>query len=268
MDLTNFNATIFVCANEDLAIGKDNQLLYHIKEDMHYFKRNTLATNVVMGRKTFESLPNGPLLDRTNLVITNSKSQIDGCDVINNVAEWIGQTGFGNYNIIGGEKIYKIFLPFVNVIIMTKVFDRNKDADAFFPEFEEWFHPLHVSEPMEDEKTGLKYQYIKYGMDKGALYQPVFDAFRDFLILRKVKSEFEEAFEKAQHRPMSFIAKNHENNNASQQCYHTLASSTFAFLTCSSSSFIWSKTKRGQKFWFDFFTDFKKYLIDYLVNNV
>ena len=268
MDLHDLNATAIACVDERLAIGKDNGLLYHIKGDMDYFKANTLKSAVIMGRKTFESLPNGPLKDRHNLVVTNSKTDIDGCEVINDLAEWLLNPTYHNVNVIGGEKIYRVFLPFVRTIKLTKVFDESKDADAFFPEFNEWFNAVSSYGILTDKKTGLKYQHIIYKMNDGALYQPVFDAFRDFLIMKKVRIEFEEEFEKAQGRPMSFIAKNHQNNNICFSAYHTLASSTLGFLTCSSSSFVWSTSKRGHEFWFDLFTDFKEYLIKYLLNNV
>lgn len=117
--------------DEHYGIGKNGQLLIHNKEDMKFFRETTIGHVVVMGRKTFESMP-GLLKNRTNVVITNQDIVIPGVIVKH---DWKEIIDWKDTFIIGGEQIYKLFLPYYDEIYLTE----NKgiyDADAFFPEFD------------------------------------------------------------------------------------------------------------------------------------
>lgn len=129
---------LIVAVDENWAIGKDNELLFHIKEDLMRFKSLTLGQNVVMGRKTLESMPKGaPLPKRNNIVLSRNEL---ACDVMHcrNMGELreIIPTLEGEVYIIGGENIYRQLLDFCSVAEVTKV-RAKKQADAFFPNLDE-----------------------------------------------------------------------------------------------------------------------------------
>jgi len=135
------NFSIIVAIAENNAIGKDNQLLWHLSEDLKRFKKLTTDHCIVMGKKTFLSLPKGPLPNRTNIVITDDATEkIDGCVMAYSIEDAISKSSndFENF-IIGGGSIYSQFLPLVNKLYLTIV-HHPFDADTFFPEinFSEW----------------------------------------------------------------------------------------------------------------------------------
>lgn len=117
--------------DKEYGIGKNGQLLIHNKEDMKFFKETTIGHIVVMGRKTYESLP-GLLKNRTNVILTRQNIEIPGAIVKHDIKEILG---WSDTFVIGGAEIYKMFLPYYDEIYLTE----NKgiyDADAFFPKFD------------------------------------------------------------------------------------------------------------------------------------
>lgn len=131
---------IIVAVDENLGIGKDNQLLAHIKSDLKYFKEKTTSKTVVMGYNTYMSLPIKPLPNRNNILITRKNIQIEGFTVFNSVEEckkWIDELNEEVY-IIGGRSIYEQFLPYADRLYITHILHKF-DADTFFPDiFDEW----------------------------------------------------------------------------------------------------------------------------------
>ncbi|MCD6112487.1 MAG: dihydrofolate reductase [Bacteroidales bacterium] len=129
--------SIIVAIAENNAIGKDNKLLCHIPGDLKRFKKLTTGKTVIMGLKTFKSLPNGPLPNRRNIVITDKKNQkIDGCDMAYSIEEAVEMCNTDEENfVIGGGSIYRQFLPLADKLYITKV-HHNFDADTFFPEID------------------------------------------------------------------------------------------------------------------------------------
>lgn len=115
------------------AIGKNNKLLWHIPEDLKYFKRITLGHVVLMGRKTFESIGK-PLPGRKNLVLSSNEINVDG---IITLKKWDDALLYVEKEkklfIIGGTEIYNLFIDKVEFVHQTLVFAEFKDADAFFP---------------------------------------------------------------------------------------------------------------------------------------
>lgn len=112
-------------------IGKDNKLLWNLPQDLKRFKELTTGKTVVMGRKTYESIGR-PLPNRRNIVLSKDKDLlIPGCEVFDSVLEVLG---LGDITVIGGEEIYKLFLPFTRKLELTVVLDTFSDADTFFPE--------------------------------------------------------------------------------------------------------------------------------------
>lgn len=126
---------IVVAMALDRAIGKDNKLLWHYPEDMRHFKSLTEGNTVVMGRKTWESLPAKyrPLPNRKNIVLSRNGSYVaEGAVVVSSIDD-ISDHVEGKVIVIGGVEIYSMFLPVANVIHMTLVHDLFADADAHFP---------------------------------------------------------------------------------------------------------------------------------------
>ena len=153
--------SIIACVGKNLELGKDNNLIFHIKDDMKYFKEVTLNHIVVMGRKTFESLP-GLLKNRKNVVITRSlKEYPEGVETYSSIEEFMEH--YKDYDdeifVIGGASIYRQFLDFCDKIYLTEV-DANRDADVYFPCFDKSLYEKEIVDSKES-KT-LKYDFVIY----------------------------------------------------------------------------------------------------------
>jgi dihydrofolate reductase len=145
---------------ENNALGKNNELVWHLPDDFKRFKLLTSGHHIIMGRKTFESFPK-PLPNRTHIVITNQKNyQKEGCVVVDSMREAIEKCPKNeDIFIIGGGEIYNLGMAVADKLEITKV-HASFDADAFFPEInpEKWqlanseFHP-------KDEKHNYDFTY-------------------------------------------------------------------------------------------------------------
>ena len=123
---------MIVAMGEDGAIGKNGDLIWKISDDLKRFKALTTGHPVIMGRKTWESLPKKPLPNRKNIVLTRKKDyQAEGAVVVTSPEEAIRLTESENPFIIGGAEIYNLFMPVVSTFHITKVFDKCPDADSF-----------------------------------------------------------------------------------------------------------------------------------------
>ncbi len=129
--------SIIVAIAENMAIGKNNDLLWHIPEDLKRFKRITSGHPVIMGKRTYESLPRRPLPNRRNIVITDIKGEeLEGCEMAWSIAEAIAKCNPSEENfVIGGASIYKQFLPYADRLYLTRI-HKSFDADVFFPEID------------------------------------------------------------------------------------------------------------------------------------
>ena len=155
--------SIIACISQtNRAIGYQNRLLYHIKSDLTRFRELITGHTIIMGRKTYESLPNGALPHRRNIVVSNSMKEMEGCEVYPNLdaalkaAEGKTEETF----IIGGESIYRQSLPAARKLYLTVVDDTPQQADAFFPEInpEEW---ELIEKEMRNE-NGLSFSFLTY----------------------------------------------------------------------------------------------------------
>jgi len=155
------NISIIVAIAQNFAIGKNNDLLFHLPNDLKRFKQITTGYPVIMGRNTLLSLPKGALPNRRNIVITdNPEEKFDRCEMVFSVDEAIEavkneQEAF----IIGGGMIYRQFYPLAGKLYLTLV-HRDFDADVYFPEinFSEW---KEVSrEDHSDDVNGFDYSYL------------------------------------------------------------------------------------------------------------
>jgi dihydrofolate reductase len=128
--------SLVVAASLNNAIGKDNQLLWHLPKDLRFFKNTTWAMPVVMGRKTFESLSGKALSGRLNIVVTRQKDW-KALEVItvNSLDAAFEQASLQDYKevfVIGGADIYAQTLPIANTVYLTRV-DATLEGDSFFP---------------------------------------------------------------------------------------------------------------------------------------
>lgn len=151
---------MIVCKNNFDYIGKDNKMLYHIPKDLAFFKRKTVNHVIIMGRKTFESLP-GMLPNREHWVITRDPSfnKARSFNSIDDVLEAIDPNV--DYYIIGGGEIYKQFMPYADCLYITEV-DDFKVGDVRFPSIDMTKWSLSVSRTDIDEKSNLTLRFKKY----------------------------------------------------------------------------------------------------------
>ena len=151
---------MIVCKNNFDYIGKDNKMLYHIPKDLAFFKRKTVNHVIIMGRKTFESLP-GLLPNREHWVITRDPSfnKARSFNSIDDVLEAIDPNV--DYYIIGGGEIYKQFMPYADCLYVTEV-DDFKVGDVRFPSIDLTKWSLSVSRIDIDEKSNLTLRFKKY----------------------------------------------------------------------------------------------------------
>ncbi|MDE6199488.1 MAG: dihydrofolate reductase [Muribaculaceae bacterium] len=156
--------TIIAATGRDRAIGRRGDLAFHIREDMRRFKALTTGHTVVMGRKTFESLPKGALPDRRNIVITRQADySAPGIECAGSLGEALRMADGEEVFVIGGGEIYRQAIDAADRMELTVVDADSCDADTFFPEFNaaEWKKTAE-SEPMTDEKSGVSYSFVCY----------------------------------------------------------------------------------------------------------
>ena len=157
-----------VAVDEHWGIGFNGDLLEKIPEDLKYFKALTTGHVVIMGRKTWDSLPHKPLPDRTNIIISNQGNLLLENGAIRLKLEDL-LLGIANFEedifVIGGGTIYKELLPFCDRVYVTKIFKSHENVDTYFPnldEPEEW----NIWKVVEQSKTytynDLMYQFWTY----------------------------------------------------------------------------------------------------------
>ncbi len=155
------NLSLIAAVGKNGELGKDNDLIWHLKKDMKFFREMTNNKTIIMGRKCFESLP-GLLPNRKHIILTNNKDyKVNGALVINDindVLEYIKNTDEECF-IIGGAKIYELFLPYCDKLYLTEI-DDSKDADVYFPKIDyELYDKEIIDEKCEDN---IKYKFVLY----------------------------------------------------------------------------------------------------------
>lgn len=156
--------TLIVAAAENNAIGKGNQMPWHMPNDFKYFKEQTMGHSIVMGRKTFESIGK-PLPGRRNIVVSRSAIHLhEEVDVANSLAEVLTYCrDEREIFIIGGAQIYQQSLALANRVLLTRVHTVIPDADAFFPELPEQDWELVQSDAhQKDDKHQYDYTFEEY----------------------------------------------------------------------------------------------------------
>jgi dihydrofolate reductase len=152
-----------VCVDNSWGIGKNGDLLVYNKTDLQYFKEKTLGKTVVMGSKTLESFKNSkPLPNRTNIVFSKQDLNRDDIVQFKSIEEFLKSEYFNDDTfVIGGGQIYKLLLPYVNYIYVTKM-EKSYDADTFFPNLDELneFKVERESEMLEF--NDIKFKFMEY----------------------------------------------------------------------------------------------------------
>ena len=133
--------SIIVAVNQNRGIGYENHLLYRLPADLKRFKTLTTGHTIIMGRKTFESLPKGALPNRRNIVLTHGETTYPGTECFHALGEALDACrGEAEVFIIGGASLYAEALPLAQRIYLTEVEDNTVPADTFFPPIDrgEW----------------------------------------------------------------------------------------------------------------------------------
>lgn len=156
---------IIVAIADNNAIGKDNALLWHISEDLKFFRRQTLGCPVIMGRKTFESIGR-PLGGRVNIVISRGFSTGEDVAVAGSLEEAFAvaeSTNLEKCFVMGGGQIYAQALPHADRLVVTHVHTAIEEADTFFPPIDpEVWKAESRSEMKIDEETGYTFESVEY----------------------------------------------------------------------------------------------------------
>lgn len=151
---------IIVATSENNVIGRGNDIPWYIPEDLEHFKKLTTGNTVIMGRKTYESLPKEyrPLPNRINIVITRDKSyQAKGCLVVNSLEDALRKADNDKeIFIIGGGQIYREGLKFAERIYLTKIHN-NIEGDTYFPKLNKFWKLVD-----EEEKSGFSFLTYVY----------------------------------------------------------------------------------------------------------
>ena len=149
---------------DNMAIGRNGDMPWHIAEDLKFFKRTTLGCPVIMGRKTWMSLPRRPLPGRRNIVLTRSGEPIEGAETAVSLEQaYSALDGCEKCFVMGGGSVYKAAIADADTLYLTHIHATVTDADTFFPQpdMNEW----EVSERsgmLSDPETGYNFEFVTY----------------------------------------------------------------------------------------------------------
>lgn len=142
--------SLIVAISDDMAIGKDNDLIWHLPRDLKFFKAKTTGHTILMGRNTFLSLPNGALPNRRNLVLSSTLRSVEAGELVSSVEEAIEiaqKSGETELFVIGGGQLYAATIDIADKLYVTHVHTVESEADTYFPEID----PIHWQLVSEEE---------------------------------------------------------------------------------------------------------------------
>ena len=165
--------SLIVAISENRVIGKDNNLIWNLPNDILFFKEKTMGHHVIMGRKNFESIPHKyrPLPNRTNIIISRQADyKAEGCTVVNSLESALEipkNNGEEEPFIIGGGQIYKLALEanMIDKVYLTKV-HHSFEGDTFFPELNSDWEEVNKIENKADENHSYDYDFITLKKNK------------------------------------------------------------------------------------------------------
>lgn len=156
--------TIIAAITRDGALGRAGDMIYHISADLRRFKSLTMGHPLVMGRRTLESFPKGPLPGRRNLVITRNPGYSPaGVEVYPSLEAALAACGDAEPMIIGGGQVYAQAMPMTSTLLITEIDAEAPDADTHFPPINpaEW-QLTDQGEWLTDDRTGVRFRYLTY----------------------------------------------------------------------------------------------------------
>ncbi|MCF0198046.1 MAG: dihydrofolate reductase [Bacteroidaceae bacterium] len=154
--------TIIAAVAQNRAIGFENKLLYWLPNDLKRFKALTTGHTIVMGRRTFESLPKGALPNRRNVVLTRGAQSFPGAETFPDLASALASCAADEeVYVIGGASVYEQALPLADRLCLTEIADTPAQADAFFPDYSDWT-PVWQEAHETDERHAQAYTFIDY----------------------------------------------------------------------------------------------------------
>lgn len=159
------NINLIAAIGENYELGKDNNLVWRLKEDLKFFKNTTMGHPIVMGRKTFESLPK-VLPGRKNIVISTSDIRKEEIELYKSIKEFL--INYQNFNddvfIIGGASIYSQFIDLATKMYLTEIKATDSKADVYFPKFnkDEWDKEILT----DLEENNIKFNHVLYKRKK------------------------------------------------------------------------------------------------------
>ena len=156
--------TIIAALAQNNAIGLNNKLLYWLPNDLKRFKNLTTGNTIIMGRKTFESLPKGALPNRRNIVLSRQEdAAFEGAECYKNLQEALAQCQGEEVFIIGGAMLYAEALNMADRLCLTHIEDTPEEADAFFPNIDPTTWKVEKEEAYQkDEKHEHNYTFTDY----------------------------------------------------------------------------------------------------------
>lgn len=152
---------IIAAIGKNLELGKNNELIWHFKEDMKFFKENTINHKIVMGYNTFKSLPS-MLKNREHIILTTKDINIDNAKVFHDfptLQKYLHELDEDVY-IIGGASIYKLFIEYADILMLTEIDAKCIDASVYFPKFNKENYEVELLK--QNEENGIKYNFMKY----------------------------------------------------------------------------------------------------------
>ena len=154
--------TIIAAVARNRAIGYNNKLIYWLPNDLKRFKALTTGHTIIMGRRTFESLPKGALPNRRNVVLSASVQQLPGCDVFPTLdAALQSCRPEEDIYIIGGASVYEQAIKVADRLCLTEIDDTPEHADTFFPDYSLW-HVVNREDHTRDERHDYDYAFVDY----------------------------------------------------------------------------------------------------------
>lgn len=154
------NLVIIAAIGKNNELGKDNKLIWHLPGDLKFFKEKTIGKNIVMGRKTFESLPK-MLPNRHHIVITTGNIDNSEVEVYHSIEDFLKDYSYsGETCVIGGASIYNSLIDYVDVMYLTEINKECLDADSYFPNFdrEGWRSEVIGN----NTENGISYKHVLY----------------------------------------------------------------------------------------------------------
>lgn len=154
--------SIIAAVARNRAIGNGNKLIYRLPDDLKRFKALTTGHTVIMGRNTFLSLPKGALPNRRNIVLSRTVSCFPGCDTYASLDEALAHCSPDeDVFVIGGASVYRQAIDGASRLYLTEVDDTPNEADAFFPQYDEW-HEVSREEHGTDERHAFRFAFVDY----------------------------------------------------------------------------------------------------------